>query len=925
MKIRQLITSIALLCGVTAGWSQSVDLQTAQTLAEHFYSQQFQQKKAHALRLYVTEKGTGIQKSADAPVRYYIFNDDSNGFVIVSGDMRFPPVLGYSTQGGFDTAGMPENIRWWLQEYSNQMEAALARPEAAMLQADPMWKQCLDNSTPFTQKSGTAVSPLIRTQWGQGYPFNDSCPYDENAYKTNYHSPAGCVATAMAQILKFWNWPAKGIGFRTYYASNYSTQHACFEKASYDWSNMTNSYSNSSSIQEKRAVAQLMYHCGVSVEMSYGTNSSGAYTYLTDYQMTTYNYTDARTALMRCFGCDTVLGFKRNDYTDSNQWINMLKTELDAGRPILYSGSNPKSGHAFVCDGYDTYYGKYYFHINWGWTGTSDGYFFISALDPINQGTGGSESGYNMNQNALFVRPNVYPASTLCDLQLYAPMHISSNPVTYNTAFYVSDSIANYDTESFDGYIGVMLYNENGRYIGVAGKTALKLNSYYFHPDFQCELPAQSNLTEGNYIARLAYTTSNDRRWHLVGDKFFDNNLRFSVKGGASQTFKLHLYSPLRISKNPVEYNTSFYFTDSIINSGGTEAFKGYIGIAIYDSASNFKGLFGSQSISLNSGYFLTSFRCTVPENNGLPAGSYTAALAYSTDADQKWYLIAGDIYPNQCSFRITKNQSSGSDLQLGSQISISQSPVSHNSAFNFTAVVSNKGGAAFNGYVAMALFDAKTYDYYGAYGAQNISLSGGYSVKMQFNIPSGNNLPKGSYIAMMIYSIGSDQQWDIVSGGQYSNQFVFRITDAVKYTLTVISANQKMGSAYGGCEFYGDTTRTIYAVQNPGYHFTGWKDGITDNPRFVTVCSDTVFIAQFAAGDAIAGHEAEQLCIYAGQREIIVKNAEGQPLQLFDLTGRLLGSIEAIAHAEQHLPVQAPGVYIVRIGNDRMQKIVVP
>jgi hypothetical protein len=918
--MKQLLTILAMILALPV-WSQPAGLKNAHTVAENFYALQHKQKSGHALQLYTTDRQLSRQKSGSGEIRYYIFNDGDNGFIIVAGDRRFQPVLGYSTESRFDTAGMPENIRWWMHSYCEEMDAILNDPKADELSENPLWQAYLDNSAATIAQTTASVEPLIQTKWSQGFPYNDSCPYDANATNTNYHAPSGCVATAMAQILYFWKHPVSGKGFHTYTSANYGTvQSVNLEKTTYDWNSMTATYDKNSGTAAKRAVAQLMYHCGVSVEMDYGTKSSGAYTYLTEAQKKYYKATDARDALQYHFDCDTVIGYKRNDFTDSTVWINMLKKELDLRHPIMYSGSNSQSGHAFVCDGYDN---RNFFHFNWGWAGTSDGYFQVSALDPRSQGIGGSNSGYNQNQNILFVHPVVYPASTLYKLNLYRPMHISTPTVKYNTAFSIADSIANIDTVPFNGYVGVAVYNENGTFFGVFGKTALSLGNGYYRPDFTCDIAATEKLTGGNYIARLVYTTANDRRWHLVGEYFCPNSLRFSVSGG-NTNFKLLLYSPLRISQNPVQPNTAFQFRDSIANLGGTDKFEGQVGIAVYDSAGTFKGIFGSTNLELDNNYFRPNFTWDIPANNGLAQGSYTAAIVYKTEWNESWYLIGNDGYPNSCAFRITNSSSPSFQLQLSSQLTISQNPVEYNSAFNFTGVISNKGNAIFNGFAGIALFDAQS-DLKGLYGTQGFSLGNGYSVKLKFNIPSDNNLPEGTYTALVLYTLGANQTWEILKGEQNYNQCVFRITRAQKHTLSAIPSNQRMGSVTGGCEFYGDTTVRLTATPNPSYRFLQWKDGVTDNPRTVTVSSDTVFIAQFAADDAIAEREITRPSVYATQGEIIVKNAEGLPLRIYDITGRQLHSMDAIAHDVQRIQMETPGVYIVRIGNDRMQKVLVP
>jgi hypothetical protein len=235
-----------------------------------------------------------------------------------------------------------------------------------------MWVNLLDGRKNVSVS--TAVSPLVQTKWDQSPYYNNLCPYDNSKGE---RTVTGCVATAMAQVMNYWEYPKKGTGFHSYNHSKYGTLNANFGSTTYDWANMPNELTSSSSTVQKNAVATLMYHCGVSVDMDYNVSSeggSGAYvissrspvTHCTEYALKTY------------FGYKTsIQGVQKADYTTTN-WKNLLKAELDASRPIVYAGFGD-GGHCFVCDGYDN---NDYFHFNWGWGGLYDGYFALNALIP---------------------------------------------------------------------------------------------------------------------------------------------------------------------------------------------------------------------------------------------------------------------------------------------------------------------------------------------------------------------------------------------------------------------------------------------------------------------------------------------------------------------------------------------------------------
>lgn len=316
---------------------------------------------------------------------FYVFSASNGGFVLVSADDCVRPILGYSLTGTFPTENMPTNVRGWLEDYANEIahvKEAMKQEQQGRLshnpQADPVaaaWQQLALGSVPEPQVL-TSVSPLLTTTWSQSPLYNDLCPYDSDY---DQRVVTGCVATATAQIMKYWNHPATGYGSHSYTASNshtsYGTLSADFGNTSYAWTSMPNALTSISSQTEINAVATLIYHVGVAVEMRYNVSSeggSGAYNH-------SAYYPSAMSALINYFKYSpdiVVLG--RNGENDSF-YCAQLRAELDQSRPILYDGRSSDGGHSFVCDGYDQ---NNYFHFNWGWGGSYDGYFAMGALNP---------------------------------------------------------------------------------------------------------------------------------------------------------------------------------------------------------------------------------------------------------------------------------------------------------------------------------------------------------------------------------------------------------------------------------------------------------------------------------------------------------------------------------------------------------------
>ena len=314
--------------------------------------------------------------------RVYIYNVGDNGFVMVSGNKALPPILGYSKNENFpDLDYAPENYRWWIQHYKDMVDYAEAygvQPEAEVLQ---QWDEALNGH--FAERGNTTVDPLITTHWNQDCYYNEYCPETGGGWWGGPcgHAYAGCVACAMAQVMKYWNHPEVGFGSHSYVHSQYGEQSANFAATTYQWSSMPEQiYSHND------AVATLMYHCGVSVDMNYGADGSGAQS------------KDVETALRSYFGYCGAKYREKSSY-DHEVWIDMLKAELDLSHPIYYSGHTDSSGHAFVCDGYDS---NDLFHFNFGWSGSGDNQYY--SLYDVN--------GFNSGQAAVM---NIIPMDIRAD------------------------------------------------------------------------------------------------------------------------------------------------------------------------------------------------------------------------------------------------------------------------------------------------------------------------------------------------------------------------------------------------------------------------------------------------------------------------------------------------------------------------------
>jgi hypothetical protein len=296
----------------------------------------------------------------------HLFAIDGGGFILMSADDRVRPVLGYSMSAEWRTQNgeLPSNLGWWLDGYDLQIRAAMEN------EALPRHQEWLQRPKAVYD---TNVGPLLTTLWGQSPYYNALCP---DSAGTGELALTGCVATAMGQLMKYWNWPDTGVGEHSYTDANFGMLSADFGATAYDWSHMSISLTAVSSSVEVNAVATLLRHCGVAVNMNYGTQGSGANDITTEGNLT---LPCAENAFRTYFKYSPALkGLSCSEYSEE-EWKTILKGELDKGRPTMYGGVDFSVGHEFVCDGYDT---NGLFSFNWGWQGWCNGFFSIDNLNP---------------------------------------------------------------------------------------------------------------------------------------------------------------------------------------------------------------------------------------------------------------------------------------------------------------------------------------------------------------------------------------------------------------------------------------------------------------------------------------------------------------------------------------------------------------
>lgn len=293
---------------------------------------------------------------------FYIFNIDTTGFVIVSADDRCMPILGYSTNGCFHYDKIPTNFKSWLEDCSESIQKGILANAPENKAFNKMWKELMAPPSEI-QHDAKSDSYLLESTWEQGYGYNNYCPT-----MNGQHVVVGCIATAMAQIIRYYGYPTRGFGRKSYIDPYHGLQSVDFDTSEYDYSLMPAHLSRSSSAEEQDMVSRLCYHCGVVTNMTYQspdhTTGSGSYTERVPDGLTYFGYTTAQ-----CFS----RSFLGND----SLWDVMIRNEIDNLRPIEYSGAGDGGGHAFVLDGYNN---NSQYHFNWGWGGYCDGFYTLSTM-----------------------------------------------------------------------------------------------------------------------------------------------------------------------------------------------------------------------------------------------------------------------------------------------------------------------------------------------------------------------------------------------------------------------------------------------------------------------------------------------------------------------------------------------------------------
>ena len=587
---RTALLAVGLTLFQVLAWAGPRSFQQAQAIAERQAALQGiimdQQQVSKARKQYLLNGSS----SSETATSYYVFDNGSDkGFTIVSGDDELPEIVGYSAHGNSENLMKTEGCAAFLKAYQKFVAAftqgdAKARKilaEQRALKADGRYQQ-------------PKIEPLLGDiAWNQDPPYNNMCP----EYEDSELSATGCVATAMAQVMMYYKYPKElKATIRAYTtATNKLKVNAISEGEKYDWDNMLPTYTEGEyNTTQANAVAKLMFHCGAAVQMDYG-DSSGAL--LRPEDMSTYFGYDA----------DLLQEVYRSVYTLA-EWKKILDRELKAKRPIIYGGvASNENGHLFVCDGSD---GEGLYHINWGWSGDSDGYFDITLLDPDVRGTGAGTSadGYNRDCSVIIgIAPDngSEDEPLVKEHSLYADAYEDHRKCTITNgerknaseqfSLTVTPVFSNPTHNKFEGLVALGIRNEDGSYTPITqiekvAMEAMDPDGEYkiYYPNFNLNYA----FPVGTTVLYEIYSTDNGNNWDVCA--YVENVVPFELEAtSTSLTLNGNKLSAELKSNEAIQLEMDNSFDITIRNDSQRE----YLGlINVYTSETSTKPTFNEDS-----------------------------------------------------------------------------------------------------------------------------------------------------------------------------------------------------------------------------------------------------------------------------------------------------------------------------------------
>ena len=739
MRNKVLLSFILSVFCIMYSYAEKVDIEKAEKVARSYVNSvpRLSTKKdvQFSRTVFKELKPDNPLRASQEEAMYYVFSmNNDEGFVIVSADDVAVPVLGYSEEGSYDDSN--PNFSYWMDCLAQEIASAIENNISQSAEIKAKWDARLsENTSALRASSYMVVAPMVKTKWNQGDPYNKLCPSG---------TVTGCVATAMAQIMKYWDHPETGSGSHSYLPLKYPSQSADFTD-DYDWENMTNVISSYfSNPDEIDAVATLMYHCGVSVEMEYDTPANGG---------SGASSADVAPALVTYFKYDAGINYLRRNYYSYTEWLNFIKTELEAERPVYYSGQGSGGGHAFVCDGYDS---DNLFHFNWGWGGSSDGYFGLSALNPPSLGIGGGAGGFNTSQAIIVgIRPEAGGSSPSSDfrlglLDIYSatstPLHYDVSNSLNSDPFEVTLVRINNIGLSFipnPVRLGIHLCKDDGAYIVNTysynlyniGGGGLNPGSYLPGNIILSDYTLPPGLTPGTYKLYGAFSTATAPNTPIkIEGMNGDQYIRIVIESDGETVHLEHIAPDLSllepITVGDLYQNRIGKFTAKIANSGEVD-YNSQLTIALSGTG------IATDPVVIPAG---TTKEVEFSATISLIPGSYNLTLLYDPNNIQSNPSAQlGSPQP------VTVVATPAAPVLSATLSFDNPSAVSANKP-NLEATITNTGGV-FVGVLTANIYPSGGVTSLGSFGSKAISLEPG-QITLYYNEPVA--LPPGAYFTII-------------------------------------------------------------------------------------------------------------------------------------------------------------------------------
>ncbi len=749
-------------------------------------------------------EATGLEEARDdaqADAYYYVFNaGNDRGYVIVSGDDRTEQVLGYSDHGTFDSANIPDNMRSWLQLYADQIKYL----DDNNIQIDGEAVRAKARARRIV-RARHFIPAMIKSRWDQGEPYNLACPdyYKEDG--TKGRPAAGCVATAVAQVVNYYKYPELTKASIPSLTNTYKMKNAQGVTVSktvtarmvprntvIDWENMLDRYSGGETQEQRMAVADLMLYCGMMVGMNYGASSSAS-------------TSRCRDGLVKYFGYDdSAYNAERGDYK-LDDWIDLIYSELSTGHPLIYAGQSSGGGHAFVIDGFD---GENLFHVNWGWSGGSDGWFLITILNPgDNTGLGASSSSDGFSMGQYFLANLRLP-----DNEKALPHTCLTINDVKVTGVQVSGNFINW-TGSSGSFYGCMMVQdvETGELEMIAG-TQQSLGSLDVNVYKSISMSLSRKLKEGTYRLTPASRYASNGKWYPKYN-MTDEYIRADVNASGVPT--LSIVQPVQ----KVRVDDITYVGNRVV---GQEQEVKVTFTNEGDEYNHEMHLFASKTsqkvytksrgpVMLRPGETASVSFFFKPEETG----TYNIWICRSQDGSN---VVASDKVEI-----VTAANAKKAQLRLASiSIQNSISGAVYSNRLKGTASIRNMKNAAFDGKVKLQIWEQGANNSGTYYSSSSITsalqIGAGKTVSLPFNF---ENLKYDRHYYIVAYYVG--QEGNLDNGGLWINEHQYKPTPGILYwkpngTMTAVANKAVFTTPATACGVYMDRTsvKTMRVGSNP-------------------------------------------------------------------------------------------------------------